>query len=591
MMKWKTLFTLALFAVVSLACSDGQQGLLEPEAEFAPSLELQELIPFVSEPGWESEQVAYDLFAGQDILVGQVLVSNTAHQLKVTYQLTGDWCLAEYHAHLFSSDDFSDVPQKNGNPIPGKFEKSGEPGLVPCQQTATVFFEIGAADLGQVKIAAHAVVGRPQEDCLETVWQIGDVEEPTEDCGGNLSNYADEFNWGEPAGICISGPNLGTDQPEFDDPFIVGTSPVAAFPYNSNFNKSYATDFDVQWDGGLPFGGVLTMSWSPGQSATEKKIISDGGESFEFTAYGTAQTGQGWFLDTYPLVTNQATLQPMAKGAHSLNLKQTQGDGTFWDWVRLDAVCSQEESAWGAGMEFPGKNWATYLTYDVYNPPVIAGLDLATGGLSSLSTSPAFAGAREFLAASYPGIVIQDIPSDLNMEGFDAVVVGSVYQNSGGGVTLDDDQLSALSDYWDGGGCLVVLTDLDPTFDPGNEDLSGIMGLTTNGGYSSPMTADLLDPAEGFTLVSTLETNYPGYFDGPGDGVTVAEFQSEGTAAGVWFETGDTHGTGFAFSDLNMFWNHNDDTDGVPPNLNVQTGFIVENQQLWLDVMGACIGS
>jgi len=170
-----------------------------------------------------------------------------------------------------------------------------------------------------------------------TVWQIGNVETFGCNSGTELTNYADEFNWGGAAGPCTMGPGLSVIQPPFTDPFIVGTTPTAEFPYNSNKDKNYATDFDVQWTGSLPYGGKLIISWSPGQSASEKKVIGHGINSTTLTAVGTPTSGAGWFEDTYPLVEQTVDVGPLPYGTHTIRFQHTEGDGTFWDWIRLES--------------------------------------------------------------------------------------------------------------------------------------------------------------------------------------------------------------------------------------------------------------
>lgn len=304
------------------------------------------------------------LIAGQHTNVGDVLVWNDADYLYVKYVTTDSWCLTETHVAAASSP--GEIPTtKKDNPIPGQFYFSSEYEPYPCVQ-ATDPFEIPLewAVGDPVYIAAHAVVVRPIDGCFETMWEIGDVEVVNEGTGW-LENYADEFNWGYPAGPTTAGPTLAVEQPPYTNPFIVGTTPTEEFPFNSNYNRSYATDFDVQWNGGLPFGGKLTISWSPGQSATEKKVVSDGFPTATFTAVGTPSPGQGWFLDKYPLVQNSVDVNSLSMGTHTINFQHTQGDGTYWDWIRLEKPCEQNETAWGDGTPFDGSNWATYFTYTI----------------------------------------------------------------------------------------------------------------------------------------------------------------------------------------------------------------------------------
>jgi len=323
----------------------------------------------LTKAGTEADPDVFTLYAGQHINVGTVEVWDDTVNLYVKYVVNDPWRLTETHLHVAAS--LEDIPQtKGGNPIPGQFEYKGE-----HDYETEVLYEILLTwdwDPCGLYIAAHAVVAKPIEGCWETIWGIGEVEEPI--CEGDLSNYADEFNWGFPADPCTMGPSLKVKEPLFTDPFIVGKTPDNEFPYNSNYDRGYATEFDVQWNGNLPFGGKLTISWSPGQSDNEKKVISGDGITATSTAEGVYTPGEGWFMDKYPLVEYSLPVDPLPDGEHTINFKHTKGDGTFWDWIKLKKPCEQEETAWAVNGEgsdfigslpFSGKNWATYFNYRI----------------------------------------------------------------------------------------------------------------------------------------------------------------------------------------------------------------------------------
>ncbi|MDX1745002.1 MAG: hypothetical protein R3324_03615, partial [Halobacteriales archaeon] len=261
------------------------------------------------------------------------------------------------------------------NPIPGRFSHSMYHDYV-IEYSYTV--PLGDFEPGDsMVIAAHAVVKKAVDGCYEPEWMIGEKEqskvypEGTPNAGQKLlTNYADEFNWPN-ATPFTAGDSLAVSQPAYDDPFVVGTSQVSDFPYNSNFARGYATDFDVVWDGALPFGGLLTISWSPGQSAAEQKVVSDTGATLAtVNRTGTPTPGEGFFLDTYPVYEEDPiAVGPYAAGTQSLTFMHTEGDGTFWDWILLERPCEMEETAWAGTSQgetaFPGANWATYFTYTV----------------------------------------------------------------------------------------------------------------------------------------------------------------------------------------------------------------------------------
>jgi hypothetical protein len=329
---------------------------LDTSSNFNPYSDLREV-------GYDYSCGPTTLYASKDIAVGTAVCTGDEDEITIELNLDDPWSMFQAHIHV--ATDVTDVPQtKKGNPIPGQFMIS-----VPYDPpVAGDAFSINTDDIENYAdgdtliIAVHLIVGRPLDCCTETVWQIGDVELINLGTGW-LENYADEFNWADPADPITKGPGLVADQPTYIDPFMVGTNDESEFPYNSNKDRNYATDFDVQWEGSLPFGGLLTVSWSPGQSAQEKKVVSgEGISSTEFTATGTPQPGMGWFFDTYPLVEHFVNVEQLGTGVHTINFQHTKGDGTFWDWIKLERPCTQMETAWADGEDFDGKNWATYIS-------------------------------------------------------------------------------------------------------------------------------------------------------------------------------------------------------------------------------------
>ncbi|MDW7739074.1 MAG: hypothetical protein SCJ97_03305 [Bacillota bacterium] len=320
------------------------------------------------DPPGDAQEVP--LYAGQNIEVGSVFVWNDSENLFVLYKLSegaleDGWCISETHLHVGKSLDEFPLAGRQQNPVPGQFDYSDPHGCVP-----EYLYEIsldGWLVGDELLVAAHAVVKNTVVlDCWETVWQIGDVEE-RDPATGLLYNYADEFNWGAPAGPTTMGLTLAQETPPFTNPFIVGTTPTSEFPFNSNAVRGYATDFEVKWDGALNYGGKLTISWSPGNSAFERKVISgDGITETIVTANGSVASGQGWFMDQYLLVEHSVIVSPLADGLQTIRFQHTNGDGTFWDWVRLEEPCVEIniETAWGAGNRFTNQgNWATYFEY------------------------------------------------------------------------------------------------------------------------------------------------------------------------------------------------------------------------------------
>lgn len=94
----------------------------------------------------------YPLYAGQDIPVGVVHVSNDGAAVTVRFDTTdSSWCITETHAHIASA--LAGIPQtRKGNPIPGQFEFSDNHSCVnEVEYTKNMNSE-------SVYVAAHAVV-------------------------------------------------------------------------------------------------------------------------------------------------------------------------------------------------------------------------------------------------------------------------------------------------------------------------------------------------------------------------------------------------------------------------------------------------
>jgi len=67
----------------------------------------------------------HTLWAGQNIPVGTVKVSNDCTNLLITYIMSGDWSLQDTHVAV--EEVFSNIPENNGNPTPGQFRYHDSP--------------------------------------------------------------------------------------------------------------------------------------------------------------------------------------------------------------------------------------------------------------------------------------------------------------------------------------------------------------------------------------------------------------------------------------------------------------------------------
>jgi uncharacterized repeat protein (TIGR01451 family) len=113
---------------------------------------LTAFVPTVAFAHTAGGEKVVDLIAGRHIDVGSVKVWNDKDNLYVKYMTNSYWCLDETHLQVASSLD--DIPQANGNPIPGQFEYQNTKNCAP-KFIYTIPLTGESCDF---YIAAHAVV-------------------------------------------------------------------------------------------------------------------------------------------------------------------------------------------------------------------------------------------------------------------------------------------------------------------------------------------------------------------------------------------------------------------------------------------------
>jgi len=324
----------------------------------------QEGFSYIAKGGpTEDEADSFPLYAGQDMLVGEVLVWDDGETLCIKYQLS-DYAIDDgwliYETHLAVADDLSGIPtNRPGNPIPGLFPY-GDDNLegVESYEECISFKELEIVCDDVIVIAAHAVVKRQVlvEDCWETVWQIGDVEE------SQMDNPCDEFNYPS----IVNGPQH----------FYVGTTLTEEFPWISRYDRNFAPIINIYFSDELPFGGKFFISWSPGASGKEIWTASLDGTALGKIERISTPVDDWW--EKYEFFVETFDIGPTDALEHILDITFTSGDGAVWDWIRLERPCVKEESetAWGAVEQGKKRfvqrgNWATYFEYTVECPECV----------------------------------------------------------------------------------------------------------------------------------------------------------------------------------------------------------------------------
>jgi len=153
----------------------------------------------LSAPAWAD--ISVDLIAdGGEIGfdAGDVDISYDGANIIVTVTSAAPWLLAETHVHVAASAAL--VPQKNGNPIPGKFDYDQEDATTVTATEHVYTIPYVLVDGDSVVIAVHAaiewleIVGVPDDD----------PERPLDDPADILH---EETGWGD--GTDFLGKNWG----------------------------------------------------------------------------------------------------------------------------------------------------------------------------------------------------------------------------------------------------------------------------------------------------------------------------------------------------------------------------------------------
>jgi len=167
--------------------------------------------------------ITVNLIAGQNKLAGDVKVWDDGTSLFVLYEAFTPWCLTETHLTVTTSLD--DIPQANGNPIPGQFPYKN------THKCATNYlYKIPLNhNVCDLYIAAHAVVKSPGS--TETAWGDG------RDFSGN--NWGTYFTY--TVSSCTHPTPTESPTPSPTEP-VPTTPPVTDTPTMTPTDTSTPTD-------------------------------------------------------------------------------------------------------------------------------------------------------------------------------------------------------------------------------------------------------------------------------------------------------------------------------------------------------------
>ncbi|PWH82983.1 hypothetical protein DIS18_00025 [Algibacter marinivivus] len=299
-----------------------------------------------------------DLYAGQNILVGNVAVEVNDGNYIITYNITDSgYCLTTTHLSVVQAPE--DFPiSGGGNPKNGHFEYSNSHDCVDSYS-----YEVPTSKGSY--IAAHAVVNcvadSNEDDILSNLPEtvsvcVNDKGVDAEDSYFNITIDPENSLTGMYDAWCIDVDlSLNDDQCfEADVYSSLNAMPGGLFENPDTFdsiNWIMNQDFISQ---GYSFGDIQWAIW---------ELIDDA------NCNACVYLGDDWSV---------------AKGTEIYNLAVDNGDGFIPGCDELVAIalvdknrqlqpifisvpvtCNEpgdcEETAWGDGCDFPGNNWATYF--------------------------------------------------------------------------------------------------------------------------------------------------------------------------------------------------------------------------------------
>lgn len=320
-----------------------------------------------------------DLIAGQHINVGTVTAWDDGAYLYVKYSTKDGWVLTETHLAVATSLD--GIPQtKKGNPIPGKFPYSEE--HYPPVTVFTYKIDMGEVGFGvgdTLYIAAHAVVFNLANEMDVTVVSDANTLVTAGNVEGATYPYNAVYAW-EP--FADSDPSYWDQQLDYNFSASgadwIWESYRVVHPINGDI-VSFVRTFEIE---GPPTGGILYITCDNGY-----EVYLNG----EFV--GSAQVEDGWCTsnltepyvhwDGWQTVENYDISSLLLPGENILKITAANeymsppdnpADGTIYKnpagliFELTYSVPVHEETAWGCGCDFPGRNWAMYFIYTVCYP-------------------------------------------------------------------------------------------------------------------------------------------------------------------------------------------------------------------------------
>lgn len=364
-MSWRnsTIKLFALGAVVAAACGNNDVAGISDEIP-TPSLSYTQGSPLV-----------VDMIAGGGngigTDVGDIVMWNDATNLYVKYVTSGNWTICG--THLSVKRYSTQVPQANGNPIPGQFQYKNS--FNPC--VTEKVYTIPVPSWSTFVIAAHADVRRGGtcsiQDVTAALPATADVCVTTPVAGGSAyfpqvtitnggilnglyGGWCVDLNrstsFGGAAEKCFLGADVRSTVGPFDFSGML-SSPGSLDLLNWVLNQNYIGQSGP--GGPYTYGDVQRAIWSlveaPQSLPTGANSSTDPYSEANVAAIVAAATAGG------------EGFMPGCGQKFGVIIDPKDGSQPFVIPFPVNCTCGGSETAWGKGLDFPGSNWAMYISY------------------------------------------------------------------------------------------------------------------------------------------------------------------------------------------------------------------------------------
>lgn len=326
------------------------------------------------------ETASTNLIAGQHTVIGKVTASTDGTHLTVIYELNQpNWGITE--THLSVKGEWTEIPQtRTGNPIPGQFEYKNDHNKIIGYR----YDNIDVSAWSQVSIAAHCKVvyltgGNPNPLPNLTPGQYlnmdVDIYSTTTSATSNFPQYlgldlTSSAGTGSYDGWCVEKGAIISGNQTYEvytaDPFVTGIADLncmgidrpenfdlMAYMINRYYTGAYTNAQAEELQAAIwyllePVGAAITtleMNW-------DQSVVN--------TMLADAQNGEGFIpglCDYRFFLLDIKCLPPVRDprpGQTTINVVAPQG-----------CTVGGEETAWGFGPQFPGRNWGMYFNYCV----------------------------------------------------------------------------------------------------------------------------------------------------------------------------------------------------------------------------------